>query len=70
MNEYDLEMRNKTEAELNLIIRQVHPSIPLHIAAETELCRRRISSRQWAHGAWYFAVGSFLLAALIYWIKK
>jgi hypothetical protein len=70
MNEYELEMRNKTKAELNLIIRQVHPSFPLHIAAETELCRRRNSSRQWTRIALYITSGSFLLAALIYWIKN
>jgi hypothetical protein len=70
MNEYELEMRKKTEAELNLIIRQVYPSAPLHIAAETELSRRRNSSRQWTRIALYIVSGSFLLAALMYCIGK
>ena len=70
MNKFESEMKKKTEAELNVLVRQWIPGSPLHNAAEAELSRRRIRSRQWTRVALYIAAGSFLLAALSFWIKK
>jgi hypothetical protein len=70
MNQFEPEMRKKTEAELNVLIRQWSPGSQLHNAAETELSRRRILARQGTRIALYIAAGSFILAALIYWIKN